>query len=181
MIALGLVIPTNVKLLAGIYAFGATLAITIAHLSIIRLRVTDPDRAAARSGSPGTCAGAARELPLPAIFAAVLSGLAFLSVLAYHDTRPLGRRRLDGCSGSLFYVVYRKVFEGTTLTRRVSVTERGADQAGARGRVPQHPRAGLRHRARRRHRRHRRPPGRAPSSEEPRAADGRARGSTSST
>ena len=44
VIALGLVIPTNVKLLAGIYAFGATLAITIAHLSIIRLRVKDPDR-----------------------------------------------------------------------------------------------------------------------------------------
>ena len=44
VIALGLVIPTNVKLLAGIYAFGATLAITIAHLSIIRLRIKDPDR-----------------------------------------------------------------------------------------------------------------------------------------
>ena len=44
LIAIGLVIPTNVKLLAGIYAFGATLAITIAHLSIIRLRVTEPDR-----------------------------------------------------------------------------------------------------------------------------------------
>src|SRR4029450_595474 len=44
LIAIGLVIPTNVKLLAGIYAFGATLAITIAHLSIIRLRVTQPDK-----------------------------------------------------------------------------------------------------------------------------------------
>src|SRR6201999_1607889 len=44
LIALGLVIPTNIKILAGLYAFGATLAITIAHLSIIRLRVTEPDR-----------------------------------------------------------------------------------------------------------------------------------------
>ena len=44
LIAIGLVVPTDVKLLAGIYAFGATLAITIAHLSILRLRMTEPDR-----------------------------------------------------------------------------------------------------------------------------------------
>ena len=54
VIAIGLVVPTNVKLLAGIYAFGATLAITIAQLSIIRLRVTAPGAAAVPSGSPGT-------------------------------------------------------------------------------------------------------------------------------
>ena len=85
MIALGLVIPTNVKLLAGIYAFGATLAITIAHLSIIRLRVSDPDRARPFRVPLGIHWRGA-ELPLPAILAALLSGLAFLSVLAYHDT-----------------------------------------------------------------------------------------------
>ena len=44
LIAIGLVVPTDVKLLAGIYAFGAMLAITIAQLSIVRLRVTEPDR-----------------------------------------------------------------------------------------------------------------------------------------
>ena len=43
LITIGLVVPTDVKLLAGIYAFGAMLAITIAHLSILRLRVTEPD------------------------------------------------------------------------------------------------------------------------------------------
>jgi APA family basic amino acid/polyamine antiporter len=122
VIALGLVIPTNVKLLAGIYAFGATLAITIAHLSIIRLRIKDPERRRPfkiRMGIPWRGA----ELPLPAIVAAVLSGLAFVSVLLYHETA-----RLVGggwmAFGLIFYVVYRKVFEGTTLTKRVTVTER---------------------------------------------------------
>jgi basic amino acid/polyamine antiporter, APA family len=121
VIALGLVIPTNVKLLAGIYAFGATLAITIAHLSIIRLRVKDPDRSRPFRiplGIPWRGA----QLPLPAILAAILSGLAFVSVLVYHDIA-----RLVGGGwmvfGLLFYVVYRKGFEGTTLTKRVTVPE----------------------------------------------------------
>jgi basic amino acid/polyamine antiporter, APA family len=121
-IAIGLVVPTNVKLLAGIYAFGATLAITIAQLSILRLRVTEPDRPRPfRVRWNVSWRGA--ELPWPVMVGAVVSGLAFLSVLAYHDTaRWVGGGWM--LFGLLFYVVYRKVFEGTTLTKRVSVTER---------------------------------------------------------
>lgn len=121
LIAIGLVVPTNVKLLAGIYAFGATLAITIAHLSIIRLRVKDPDRRRPFRVPLGFAWGPA-ELPLPSVVAAVLSALAFVSVLAYHSTaRWVGLGWM--LFGLTFYVVYRKVFEGTTLTRRVSVPE----------------------------------------------------------
>jgi APA family basic amino acid/polyamine antiporter len=122
LIAIGLIVPTNVKLLAGIYAFGATLAITVAHLSIIRLRITEPDKRRPFKIPMGFPWGHA-ELPLPAILAAILSGLAFLSVLAYHSTaRWVGLGWM--AFGLTFYVVYRKVFEGTTLTKRVSVTER---------------------------------------------------------
>ena len=122
LIAIGLIVPTNVKLLAGIYAFGATLAITIAHLSIIRLRITQPDKRRPFKIPMGVPWGPA-ELPLPSIVAAILSGLAFVSVLAYHSTaRWVGLGWM--AFGLTFYVVYRKVFEGTTLTRRVSVTER---------------------------------------------------------
>jgi len=122
LIAIGLLIPTNVKLLAGIYAFGATLAITIAHLSIIRLRVKMPDKERPFRIPWGVAWGTA-TLPLPAILAAVVSGLAFLSVFFYHSTaRWVGLGWM--AFGLLFYVVYRKGFEGTTLTKRVSVTER---------------------------------------------------------
>jgi basic amino acid/polyamine antiporter, APA family len=121
-IAIGLVVPTNVKLLAGIYAFGATLAITIAHLSIVRLRVSEPDRPRPYKVPLNMRWGNA-WLPLPAIFAALISGLAFVSVLAYHDTaRWVGGGWM--AFGLLFYVIYRKVVEGTSLTKRVSVTER---------------------------------------------------------
>jgi APA family basic amino acid/polyamine antiporter len=52
-----------------------------------------------------------------------LTGLAFLSVLAFHDTaRWVGLGWM--AFGLLFYVVYRKLVEETSLTRRVSVTER---------------------------------------------------------
>jgi APA family basic amino acid/polyamine antiporter len=122
LIAIGLVIPTDVKLLAGLYAFGAMLAITIAHLSILRLRFTRPEQSRPFR-VPWNVSWRGAQIPVPTIFAALLSGLAFLSVLAFHD-----RARWVGGGwmlfGLVFYVVYRKFVEGTSLTRRVSVTER---------------------------------------------------------
>jgi basic amino acid/polyamine antiporter, APA family len=122
LIAIGMVAPTDVKLLAGIYAFGAMLAITIAQLSILRLRVTEPDRPRPFR-VPFDVEWRGVRLPLPALFAALISGLAFLSVLVLHETaRWVGGGWM--AFGLLFYVIYRKVFEGTSLTRRVTVTER---------------------------------------------------------
>jgi len=122
LIAIGLVAPTDIKLLASIYAFGATLAITIAHLSILRLRIAQPDRSRPFR-VPWNVSWRGAQLPVPAIFAALLSGLAFISVLVLHDTaRWVGGGWM--VLGLLFYVVYRKLVEGTSLTRRVSVTER---------------------------------------------------------
>ena len=60
----------------------------------------------------------------------VLSGLAFLSVLAYHDiARWVGGGWM--AFGLIFYVIYRKVFEGTSLTERVSVTEKALTKQAA--------------------------------------------------
>ncbi|HET7177511.1 MAG TPA: universal stress protein [Solirubrobacterales bacterium] len=122
VVAIGLVGPTDVKLLASIFAFGATLAITIAQLSILRLRVTQPDRPRPFR-VPWNVSWRGARLPVPAIFAAILSGLAFLSVLAFHEkARWVGLGWM--AFGLVFYVVYRKLVEGTSLTRRVSVTEK---------------------------------------------------------
>jgi APA family basic amino acid/polyamine antiporter len=117
----GLVLTTNIRILAGLYAFGATLAITIAHLSIIRLRVKMPD-AKRPFRIPWGMAWGTAELPIPAMIAAVASAGAFLSVLAFHTTaRWVGIGWM--AFGLTFYVVYRKGFEGTSLTRRVTVGE----------------------------------------------------------
>jgi basic amino acid/polyamine antiporter, APA family len=119
-IAFGLVIPTDVKLLAGIYAFGAMLAITIAHLSIVRLRVTQPDLERPYR-IPGTIRWGDAELPGLAILAAFLSILAFASVLAFHSgARWVGLGWM--AFGLVSYVVYRRLIEDTSLTKRVSVS-----------------------------------------------------------
>jgi basic amino acid/polyamine antiporter, APA family len=119
LIAIGLILPTDVSLLGGLFAFGATIAFTIAHASIIRMRITEPDRERPfRIPFDITIRGA--RVPLPTIVAAVLTGLAWISVIVYHDSARWvgGGWMLFGLVG---YVVYRKGFEGTTLTQRVEV------------------------------------------------------------
>jgi len=122
LIAIGMVAPTDVKLLASIYAFGATLAITIAHFSILRLRVIEPDQPRPFR-VPWNVSWRGAQLPVPVLFAALLTSLAFISVLVLHDTaRWVGGGWM--VFGLVFYVIYRKLVEGTSLTLRVSVTER---------------------------------------------------------
>jgi len=120
LIAFGLLVPTNVRLLAGIFAFGSMLAITIAHLSIVRLRMIEPARERPFR-IPLNVSWHGAQLPLPAIFAAVASSLALLSVIAFHA----GARWVGGgwmLFGLFGYVIYRVGVEGTSLTKRVSVT-----------------------------------------------------------
>ena len=121
VIAMALAIPTDVKLLAEIYAFGVTLAIMIAHLSIIRLRLREPNRERPYR-IPFNVRFRNREIPIPAVLGAGLMLLLWLAVIVFH-----ARARWAGggwmAFGLIGYVVYRKFVEGTTLTKRVSVPE----------------------------------------------------------
>ena len=121
MIAFAIAVPGDIRLLAGIYAFGATLAIAIAHLSVVRLRWTDPERDRPfRMPFDVTVRG--RKLPVPAIAGAALMLLLWIAVLAFQENA-----RWVGGGWMLFglgaYVVYRRFVEQTSLTKRVSVPE----------------------------------------------------------
>ena len=120
-LAFALAVPGDIEFLAGVYAFGALLAATIAHLSIVSLRRTEPDRERPYR-VPWNVRVGGWELPLPAVFAAVVSGLAWLSVIAFHE-----QALYVGGGWMLFglvtYVVYRKLVEETSLTERVTVPE----------------------------------------------------------
>jgi basic amino acid/polyamine antiporter, APA family len=121
VLAFALAIPGDIEFLAGVYAFGALLAATIAHLSIIRLRISDPGRERPYR-VPFNIGWRGYRLPLPAMFAAAVSGLAWISVIAIHR-----RALLVGGGWMLFglvtYVVYRRFVERTSLTERVTVPE----------------------------------------------------------
>jgi basic amino acid/polyamine antiporter, APA family len=121
VLALALAIPGDIRFLARVYAFGALLAVTIAQISIVRLRVVEPDLERPYR-VPMNVRFGSHELPLLAIGGALISGLAWISVFVLHRTAVYvgGGWMLFGL---VFYVVYRRYVEGTPLTRRVQVPE----------------------------------------------------------
>src|SRR5207244_8129136 len=84
VIAAGLVVPEDLDFLVGIYAFGAMLAFTIAHLSICRLRFREPDRDRPYR-VPLSVQVRGRPLPLPAVFGMLASAAAWVAVLVEHE------------------------------------------------------------------------------------------------
>lgn len=119
VIASALVIPADIEVLAGIYAFGATLAIAIAHLSVLRMRLTKPKRKRPFR-VPFNVVVRGVVVPIPTLLGAVLTILAWFSVIAFHEeARWVGGGWM--VLGIVGYVVYRKGFEKTSLTKRVEV------------------------------------------------------------
>jgi APA family basic amino acid/polyamine antiporter len=121
LVAAALTIPADIDFLVGIYAFGAMLAFTIAHLSIIRLRYREPDRERAYR-VPLSIRVRGGSLPLPAVLGAFLSGAGWVTVLVLHEgARYVGLGWLLG--GLVLYVVYRRS-DGNPLLKRVTIPER---------------------------------------------------------
>ncbi|CAB4883134.1 unannotated protein [freshwater metagenome] len=116
--AAALAIPRDLDFLLGLYAFGALLGLTIAHVSIVKLRFTEPDRSRPYVIPLGVRIGRAR-LPLPAVLGVLLSVAAWLSVVITHDSaRWVGIGWMG--FGVAFYVGYR-LLSGKSLTQRVTV------------------------------------------------------------
>lgn len=116
-----LVIPTDLELLVGIYAFGALLAFTIAHVSVIALRYREPKR---RRGYqiPLSVRVRGASVPLPAALGALLSAAGWGAVMVFHTgARYVGLAWLIG--GITLYVAYRKT-EQKPLLRRVTIPDR---------------------------------------------------------
>jgi basic amino acid/polyamine antiporter, APA family len=125
LIASALVIPADLEFLVGIYAFGALLAFTIAHVSVLRLRFREPERERPYR-VPGSIRVRGCPLPIPALVGALLSAAAWVSVLVLHaGARYVGSAWLLG--GIALYVIYRRV-EGNSLWSRVTIPERALRQ-----------------------------------------------------
>jgi basic amino acid/polyamine antiporter, APA family len=112
------ILPGKADFLGTIYAFGAMLSFTIAHLSVVALRVKEPDRERPWRG-PGTLRWRGKELPLFALVGAAGTGIAFVVVTVLNlETLLAGGAWL--AIGIATYVVYRRR-QGLSLTKTTKV------------------------------------------------------------
>jgi basic amino acid/polyamine antiporter, APA family len=121
LVAGALVIPTDPELLIGIYAFGALLAFTIAHVSVVALRFREPDRPRGYQ-VPMSIPFRGATVPLPAVLGALVAAVGWVAVLVFHTgARYVGSAWLLG--GLTLYVTYRKT-QQKPLLRRVTIPDR---------------------------------------------------------
>ena len=67
------------------------LSFTTAHVAVVALRVQASPTASARTGCRGTCASAARDIPLSAVLGAIGTFAAWVSVVVLHvEARTVG-------------------------------------------------------------------------------------------
>src|SRR5439155_13343066 len=99
-------IPGRAKFLGNMYAFGAMLSFTMAHLSVIRLRVREPERPRPYRG-PGNVRVRGRELPVFTLLGLLGTGLAFVTVTILHVAVAVAGV-LWLVLGMAVYVVYRR-------------------------------------------------------------------------
>jgi APA family basic amino acid/polyamine antiporter len=119
LIAAGLAASESLDFLVGIYAFGAMLAFTISHLSIIRLRFTEADRDRPYR-IPFSVRIRGGDVPIPAAFGALVSAAGWVAVMIVHEpARYVGLGWM--AFGLALYVIYRKADE-TSLLKRVTVS-----------------------------------------------------------
>jgi APA family basic amino acid/polyamine antiporter len=123
-------IPGQADFLASMYAFGAMLSFSIAHLSVIRLRIKDPGRNRPYRG-PGNITIRGRDVPLFAVVGLFGTGAAFIVVTALHvDVAIAGIGWLT--LGVIVYMAFRRR-QGLDLTTTTKVavpapvTEREAE------------------------------------------------------
>jgi APA family basic amino acid/polyamine antiporter len=111
-------LPGQAEFLGSIYAFGAMLSFSMAHLAVIRLRITEPDRRRPYR-SPGALRVRGRVLPPFALLGLTGTGLAFVVVSAL-DVTVAAAGFLWLSFGVVVYVVYRRRL-GLDLTSTVKV------------------------------------------------------------
>jgi APA family basic amino acid/polyamine antiporter len=111
-------LPGKAIFLGNLYAFGAMLSFTVAHVAVIALRVKEPDFDRPYRG-PGNLRVRGHDLPLFAIFGGIGTAIAFLTVtMIYLDVAIAGVSWL--VLGLLIYPIYRRS-QGLDLTTTTKV------------------------------------------------------------
>jgi basic amino acid/polyamine antiporter, APA family len=118
LIAFAFALSRDLDFLAGVFAFGAMISFSIAHLSVIVLRFREAGRPSAFRVPLSIRVGRG-TVPVPAALGLLFAVAAWGSVVALHE----GARVIGGiwmALGVALYVVYR-VSQGKSLTRRFTI------------------------------------------------------------
>jgi APA family basic amino acid/polyamine antiporter len=101
-----LILPGETTLLGNLYSFGAMLSFTTAHVSVVVLRMKDPDRERPYR-MPWNVRFRGREIPLTAVLGAIGTFAAWCAVVALHgEARTIGIPwMIVGMAG---YFIYRR-------------------------------------------------------------------------
>jgi APA family basic amino acid/polyamine antiporter len=120
LLATLLLLTADLEFLLGISAFGATAAFTIVCLSVCRLRYLEPDRDRPYRMPLNVRIGRGL-LPIPAALGTLISGAAFIAVLAFHGgARWVG---LGWMAFGVFVYAYYRISEDKPLLKRITVPE----------------------------------------------------------
>ena len=112
------IVPGQAEFLGKIYAFGAMLSFTIAHLSVVALRISQPDIERPYR-IPGNIRWRGRSLPVLSIVGGLSTGIAFV-VLSVLDIEVLVSGVIWLALGLTGYVLYRRN-QGLSLTQTTKV------------------------------------------------------------
>jgi APA family basic amino acid/polyamine antiporter len=111
-------LPGQADFLGYMYAFGAMLSFTIAHIAVMRLRATQPDAYRPYRG-PGNVRVRGYDLPLFAVFGGLGTAIAFVVTVALHpDVAAAGFGWL--VLGIVIYLLFRRQ-QGLDLTSTFKV------------------------------------------------------------
>ena len=119
ILPIAVIIPGDVNFVGTLYSFGATLSFTVAHASLVRLRMTDRGRDLLYRAKPNLRARGV-DWPVFAVLGGLATGVSFAVILAQNPTtRWVGLGWL--AAGLLSYVVYRTRFVRSSVRATVKL------------------------------------------------------------
>jgi APA family basic amino acid/polyamine antiporter len=114
---IAVILPGDVRFVGTLYSFGATLSFTVAHASLVRMRMRPGNEELLYRARPNLRFRGV-DWPLFAVFGGIATGVSLLVIVAQNPTtRWVGLGWI--AVGFLFYALYRRRVVGASLTETV--------------------------------------------------------------